>query len=341
MPRRKKSYTIPAVKGLVLVIVCAFILTTIDMAETGRLLARTAVLPAGAAVLLFVANRFLSALKWKLLLEKGGIHLSFGTLLRVIYESNFLGIAVPSAIGTDLVRLMQIKRTGESMTVATGSVLADRLLGVMALASLATAAVPFAWPLIDNTALLIAVLCCGGGAVVTIFFLMSDVAFQIYSLVHRWCFSAAQKLSRSGGRVEAFSEKLLSGGERVHGSFAAILKFPLVFAVVLLINVTVQFFRVGQVHFLFRALGAAPPFSVEAAFVPIILLIILLPVAPYMGLGVKEAAFIYFFSQAGIPSETSFSVSILSHLVILAGLIPGGVSFLAGGRFRSGGEGAP
>ena len=96
------------------------------------------------------------------------------------------------------------------------------------------------------------------------------------------------------------------------------------------VNVVFQVFRVFQIHFLFRALGAYPPLAVEMAFVPVILILILMPFSPYLGLGVKEAAFIYFFSLAGIPREVSFSVSILSHVVILVGLIPAVFLFLAG-----------
>jgi len=343
MPRDRKRAAGPILRGLVLVVIFAVIFRTIDIAATAQLLRRTAFPPVAAAVLLFVVNRFLSALKWKMLLARSGVHVSFGSLVRIIFESNLLGIAVPSGFGADLVRLLQLQRKGESLTAVTGSVLADRLLGVMALSGLAALAVPLAWPLIGNKSLLLTVLLFGIGAVVAVFFLMSDGAFRLYALVHSGLSRLAEGLFPAKGRTAALASRLLTAGERVHTSFGAIRNDLGTFGAVVAVNVTVQVFRVGQVHFLFRALGASPPLSVELAFVPVILLLILIPISPYMGLGVKEAAFIYFFSQAGISNEIAFSVSILSHLVVIAGLIPGVFYFFAGHRERPGNsrDGAP
>lgn len=338
--QKARTIAAPLFKGLVLVVIFAVILNAIDTGAAVRLLGRTAPVPFAAAVLLFLANRFLSALKWKMILRSGGVNFPYPGLVRIIFESSLLGILVPSGFGTDFIRLLQMQRKGESLSAVTGSVLADRSLGVMAIAALVALAVPLSWPLIENKLLLTAVLCFGGGAVLAVFFLMSNVAFGLYGRLHRRAFRLAGALLSAPEKTAALSERLLGGAGKVHASFGAIRSNAVLFGAVVAVNVVFQVFRVFQVHFLFRALGAAPPLAVEMAFVPIILILILMPFSPYLGLGVKEAAFIYFFSLAGIAREISFSVSILSHLVILVGLIPAVFLFLAGrsGSARPGGE---
>ena len=94
-----------------------------------------------------------------------------------------------------------------------------------------------------------------------------------------------------------------------------------------LLNVVVQVLRTLQIHFIFRSLGVSVPLAQEFAFVPIIVLLTLLPIS-YFGLGIKEGAFAYFFSSVGIPPSVSVSVSLITYPLIVLGLLPGAL-FLA------------
>jgi uncharacterized protein (TIRG00374 family) len=172
---------------------------------------------------------------------------------------------------------------------------------------------------------------------------MGDVFFRLYSLARRLFGFLNRAVFRGSGKVRNATEAIPGKIEEVHSSFSRLKESGKLFASVVAVNVIVQLFRVGQIHFIFLALGVSVPITVELAFVPIILLLIFLPFFPYMGLGVKEAAFIYFFGLAGVPAEVSFSASILSHLVIIAGMLPGIVLFFTGSGKRalaeSGGHG--
>lgn len=331
-----------AMRILVIAVIFALIARNLDWGGTLEVLRRCSFPPLLGAVLLYLCNRLLSAVKWKLLLEHNGISAGLGSLLRIIFESNVLGIMIPSSFGADLVRTIHLGRKEQNLTAVVGSVFADRILSVLVLASIAMTASLFAWPLVEDKNVLLAVGAFGTAAVTFIVLCMGDVFFRLYSLARRLFGFLNRAIFRNSEKVQKTTEAILGKIEEIHSSFSRLKENGKLFASVVAVNVIVQIFRVGQIHFIFLALGVSVPITVQLAFVPIILLLIFLPFFPYMGLGVKEAAFIYFFGLAGVPAEVSFSTSILSHLVIIAGLVPGIVLFFAGSGERGpAGSGRP
>jgi len=331
------------IRILIIAVIFALIARNLDWGGTLEVLRDCSFAPLLGAVLLYLCNRLLSAVKWKFLLEHNGISVGLGSLLRIIFESNVLGIMIPSSFGADLVRTVHLGRREQNLTAVVGSVLADRMLSVMVLASIAVTASFLAWPLVEDKNVLLAVGAFGAAAATFIVLCMGDVFFRLYSLARRLFGFLNRAVFRGSEKVRNATAAILGKIEEVHSSFSRLKKSGKLFASVVAINVIVQLFRVGQIHFIFLALGVSVPITIELAFVPIILLLIFLPFFPYMGLGVKEAAFIYFFGLAGVPAEVSFSASILSHLVIIAGVLPGIVLFFTGSGKRaladSGGHG--
>jgi hypothetical protein len=67
----------------------------------------------------------------------------------------------------------------------------------------------------------------------------------------------------------------------------------------------------------------------ELAFVPIILMLSFLPIS-FFGLGIKEGAFVYFFSQVQVPSAAALTVSLITYPLIFLAILPGGLFLLVG-----------
>lgn len=318
------------IRVLLIAVIFTLIARNLDWGGTLEVLRRCSLLPLLGAVLLYLCNRLLSAVKWKFLLQHNGISAGLGSLLRIIFESNVLGIMIPSSVGADLVRTVHLGRREQNLTAVIGSVLADRMLSVMVLASIAVTASFLAWPLVENKNVLLAVGAFGTAAAAFIVLCMGNIFFRLYALARRIFAFLNRAVFRDSEKMRNATEAILGKIEGIHSSFSTLKESRGIFVSVVAVNIVVQLFRVGQIHFIFLSLGVSVPITVELAFVPIILLLIFLPFFPYMGLGVKEAAFIYFFGLVGVPAEVSFSASILSHLVIIAGLIPGIVLFFTG-----------
>ena len=86
---------------------------------------------------------------------------------------------------------------------------------------------------------------------------------------------------------------------------------------------------------------AAPPASGPAQkdqpaivqFIPIILLVMLLPIT-VNGLGVSQWAFLWTFTRVGVSDAHALALSILFVALGVVGNLPGGLLYAFGGRSR-------
>ena len=75
-------------------------------------------------------------------------------------------------------------------------------------------------------------------------------------------------------------------------------------------------------------------------FVPITSIVTILPVS-FAGLGVREGAYVFLFTQAGMPRETALSLSLLVYVISIftPGLIGGVIYVLKGAQDYAAEEG--
>jgi uncharacterized protein (TIRG00374 family) len=312
------------------IVLVATILTLVfrqlDLKRAGEVVRNAALLPIVGAVLLFLCNRVLTAIKWDLLLRKNGIHAGIPRLIRAMFVSSFLGIILPSGLGADLIRLVQIGKENRKLTESASSVLADRMLAIVALSILSCIAAVIAIPLINDAAVIYAVLAIAAILTLIILGIMGPFSLPLYNHLEKGLRELLMLCHLDKKRhITALLEKANHTITRIHNSFRSLFRSPVLFSQVLVMNLLVQAVRILQIYALFTALHCTVPWVVLVAFVPMIILLTLLPVSPFLGIGVKEGAFVYLFSQIGVAAEISFSVSILSHLVLLIGLIPGAI----------------
>ena len=97
-----------------------------------------------------------------------------------------------------------------------------------------------------------------------------------------------------------------------------------------LASIGVQVLRVLQAWCLGLGLGIDAPLSAYFAFIPIILLVMLLPITVY-GLGTSQAAFVLFFGAAGVAEPAAFALSVLFVALGVVGNLPGGVLWTRSG----------
>jgi hypothetical protein len=102
---------------------------------------------------------------------------------------------------------------------------------------------------------------------------------------------------------------------------------------VLVCSIAVQVLRVVQAYYLGRGLGIAAPLSSYFAFIPLILLIMLLPVT-FNGIGTSQWAFYWFFARVSVPAASAFALSVLFVALGIVGNLPGGILY-AWGRKES------
>ena len=87
------------------------------------------------AAALVIVDRSLMAYRWVALLctIAHGDRPRLGPLMRVFFESTFLGTFLPASVGGDAARAYQLSRLNVPTGPAVASVLMDRLLGVVSI----------------------------------------------------------------------------------------------------------------------------------------------------------------------------------------------------------------
>jgi glycosyltransferase 2 family protein len=89
--------------------------------------------------------------------------------------------------------------------------------------------------------------------------------------------------------------------------------------------------RVVQAWCLGRALGIEAGLVMYFIFIPIVLLIMLLPIT-VSGLGTSQGAFGWLFGTIGVPAAAAVALSILFVALGIVGNLPGGVLYVMGHR---------
>lgn len=276
--------------------------------------------PLIAAVVLVIVDRTLMAARWLWLLGpftrrlEGGHTVGLGTVLHVFFVSTFVGTFLPASIGMDAVRATAMTRVGVPMADAVGSVFMDRVLGILSLLVMAAAGLWLGRELPARGAVLAALaLTALGCAVVAAAVFSTRVATRLTALLRRLPWP----------RVHRIGTAVLEAVQRYaahHG----------ILATVTAASVGVQVLRVLQAWCLGLGLGLGAPLSAYFAFVPLALLVMLLPVT-VNGLGTSQAAFVLFFAAAGVAAPGAFALSVLFVALGVVGNLPGGILWARSG----------
>jgi uncharacterized protein (TIRG00374 family) len=269
----------------------------------------------GVAILLVLVDRALMAYRWVALLctIESDRRPPIGPLMRVFFVSTFVGTFLPASVGGDIVRSYSLARLNVDAGDAVASVLMDRLLGVASVFLMALAGLALATDLSQNAAII-------GGLVVT-----AAACAAMLALI----FSprAAALVSQAASALPFAAVRRT--GVRVVDSIRKYAAHSPQLIAVLACSIAVQALRVFQAFYLGRSLGIDAPLSAYFAFIPLILLIMLLPVT-INGLGTSQAAFVWFFARAGVASAAAFALSVLFVALGVVGNLPGALLYAAG-----------
>src|SRR2546428_6483044 len=128
-----RHYVIGAIKLAVSIILLTLLFSKMDVGRlwTGARQAWLAWLAAALAI--YFVNVLVSIWRWHVLLHAQDVDVGARSLLGSFLVALFFNNFLPSNIGGDVIRIGETARPAGSKTVATLVVLADRVLGLMAL----------------------------------------------------------------------------------------------------------------------------------------------------------------------------------------------------------------
>jgi uncharacterized protein (TIRG00374 family) len=268
------------------------------------------------AVLLVLVDRALMAYRWLVLLciIDPAERPPFTEVLRIFFVSTFVGTFLPASIGGDTVRAFSMTQLNVRGGDAVASVFMDRMLGVASILVMAVFGLTLARDLASSWPIMLSLAAAAAACTVTLLLVFSEGVARAVSML-----------------LVAMPEMIRHAGDRVLQSIRRYAAHHGRLANVLAGSVTVQVLRIVQAYFLGASLGIALPLAVYFAFVPLILLVMLLPVT-VNGIGTSQAAFVWFFGRAGVPAAPAFALSVLFVALGVVGNLPGGLLYIVGRR---------
>lgn len=282
-------------------IILALLARGIDMGAAAHAIAAIDLRYLALVFGLVAIDRTVMIWRWILLLRSSGIAITNAAAARLFLVSSFVGSFLPAGVGADAARAYGLSREAASGSEALASVAVDRVLGVMSIIVMAmvgwSAWEParqdrrFAW------AILAAMAVCRA-------------------------FFSASWLVRRIVPARLHEHPLIRKMLRLGDALGRYLKRPKVLAQVMIWSLVVQVLRITQAYCLGLGLGMAVLYSYFLLFMPIGLLVLLLPIS-ISGFGVPQGVIVWLLRPMGVPDAQSFALSTLIILTGLAGNLPG------------------
>ena len=137
------------------------------------------------AFLLVIGSLVVRAYRWWLLLQGLGATIKLKRLVALYFVGNFYNAFLPSGFGGDVVRVVEVAQEVDA-GVAAGTVLVDRLTGLLVLFALALLSLPFRPTDFPPTLLWPIVGLCVVGLAAGVVILQGDLALTIVGWLPGW-----------------------------------------------------------------------------------------------------------------------------------------------------------
>ena len=328
-------------KVIVSLILIFFLLREIGLQETLEKLLQVHPGYLLAALIVALLGVVVRAYRWQVLLSALEVEVPLGQLTALYFIGFLFTNVLPTGFGGDPIRMYELSRYTHRAAESAGTVLADRFFGLIVLQAMAVVALAFGYPLVEPWMIAFTVLLFVGSLVV-VWLLLNRRLWQrlgerlkpLASLGQKQGSILSPALSKVEGKVEGIATGLKRFYESLHGySIPAVGKTLGVSLVFNILLITMN-------YLLGLSLGDRVSIWYYFLFVPITSIVTILPVS-FAGLGVREGAYVFLFTQAGMPRETALSLSLLVYVISIfaPGLIGGVIYVLKGARDYAAEEG--
>lgn len=257
-------------------------------------------------------DRIIQGGKWWGLVRSSGMRIPFWGAIANTYAGNFAGQFLPAGVGGDVVRLVLLKRLQFPAIEMAASIVVERLFGLFALATVASASIAVATVRgVDLPGSI-------EGVTLVLFAAMATTLLLSFRRgMAEWVARFSNAVTALPVRVP-YSRKLgdlLTAYHKYSGRSRAVLSYFALSIVEVLVLVTINFLVARALH-----LDVSP--LMLLLVVPVTMIAYRIPIS-LNGLGVQEGMLGYFFQQAGYGIDAGVSMSLVLRVVEIATYLPG------------------
>jgi len=298
-------------RALLSVALLFFVLRQAGIRQAGEALLRANALLLLTAFALYQVGIVVRAFRWQTLLTALDMSVSLPRLVSLYYVGTFYSQVLPSGIGGDVVRMIELSTESQQTAKAVSSTVVDRLTGLIVLFLIALAALPFSFRLIPAELAWAIVVVTAGASVGSGLLLYRPVWRKLrdWLPITHWIADNA--------RVRDLYETLHDYGPGVllRACGASLLFNTILIAGVYLLALALDI-HISPWYFLL--------------FVPMTSFSLVLPIS-ISGLGVREGVFVFLYTQAGVSPSHALALSFAFYALSLGtGLVGGVVHFAQG-----------
>jgi uncharacterized protein (TIRG00374 family) len=258
-------------------------------------------------IILFFLFYLIFSLRWNFLLKAQEIYISERRSYLYLLVSFFFNNFLPSGLGMDLIRSAYAGEK-ENFEKAFGASIMERILGMIGMMIIGVFAI-FSG---KSEFIKLSILYLG------LILLTILIYYFFTSLKVEWL------------KEKLISIKLFNLGKSIREFYRAIKIYKSKRRTIIIgiaYSVLVQMFITLINYFIAKGLSIPVSFSALLAFIPLITIISLIPLT-INGIGLRETAYVYFFSYINIAASEAFSISLVYLVISVITSSIGGIIFI-------------
>ena len=262
-----------------------------------------------AALATIIGGVVMRSWRWHILLDAIGVRVPLSELIQIYFIGFLFNNLLPSGLGGDAIRMVELNRHTERGSDTVTSVLVDRFVGLSALQAIAIIALIVDWSAVPMAVALFTVIVFIGG--LTAILLL--INHRLYTMLQAnfGLFRKIISIKFIGNMFESFQRYSLGALGRAY-----------------LVSLLFNLMLILANFFIGTGLGADVKLTQYAIIVPITSMVLLIPIS-FAGLGVREEAYRQLYGQLGVPAEVAVAMSLIYYVFgnVCNGII-GGVIYL-------------
>ncbi len=297
------------IRAIVTIAILAYLARRIDMGAAASALVGLNLASAALVLILIAVDRGVMIVRWLLLLRASRTAIATKSAVWIYLVSSFVGSFLPAGVGGDAVRAYTLGQRTADTSEAIASVAVDRVMGMLSIALVGIAGI-IAWAgRFDPGLRQLGVVMAGFAVAATAGLFWADRLLRT-ALPDDW------HDSRHGRRLLRLADALARYRDR-RGTILLVLG----------LSIGVQALRVLEAYVLGRGLGIDVAFAYYLVFMPVGLLVLLLPIS-VSGFGLPQGVIVWLLAPQGVAEADAFALSTLIVLSGLVGNLPGALLYV-------------
>jgi uncharacterized protein (TIRG00374 family) len=265
-----------------------------------------------AAASIHIFGTWISAVRWQILLRTQGIRISQGYLMSSFLVGSFFNNLLPTSIGGDIFRSIDIANKAKISIGKSASVLVvDRFSGVISAAVYAIIALFLGFSTVGTTSYVIPVVIFFVLCIILLFIILNPSILRLNKLV---------------GKIK-FLSKIREKLKEVYHTFLSFKKFKFALFEALLCSFALQMGVIANYYLASRALGIELSFASFIFIVPIVATIAMLPIS-IGGIGLRENSLVILMVALGASNDRAAVCSLLLFAMLIVLGIIGGIVYV-------------